>query len=503
MTRGFSRRTFLRAASAAALLIVPLQARAGAPSASLRPVARGEDLRRRLQPSAEALIAAARLDGNVGYCVANARTGEVLETHHAELGLPPASVAKALTAGYALAHLGGGHRFATQVLATGGVKDGVVQGDLVLAGGGDPTLDTDGLATLAARLAEAGITGVKGAYQVWGGALPYARAIDPEQPEHVSYNPAVSGLNLNYNRVFFEWRQSGKDYAVSMDARSERHKPQVHMARMAVERRSTPVYTYADAGGRDNWTVARGALGKGGARWLPVRKPELYAAEVFQSLCAGQGITLSAPVVIQVRPADGVLLAQYESALLTDILHDMLKWSTNLTAEVVGLSASAKRLGRVPASPRESAAALNVWAAETLGVKSLALEDHSGLGDDSRVKAADMMTALLALRPTQPLKPLLKEFLMRDAKRRVIEDHPISVHAKTGTLNFVSGLAGFADLAGGTELVFAIFAGNLERRDRLTKAERENPEGGSAWNVRAKTLQQKLIERWGVMYAET
>ena len=55
---------------------------------------------------------------------------------------------------------------------------GVVQGDLVLAGGGDPTLDTDTLADMARRLKAAGVREVRGQFKVWGGALPQLHQID-------------------------------------------------------------------------------------------------------------------------------------------------------------------------------------------------------------------------------------------------------------------------------------------------------------------------------------
>jgi hypothetical protein len=60
---------------------------------------------------------------------------------------------------------------------------------------------------------------------------------------------------------------------------------------------------------------------------------------------------------------------------------------------------------------------------------------------------------------------------MKDDKGAVIKGHPVKVLAKSGTLNFVSGLAGhivpppiFWD---GRELVFAIFSGDPERRDAV------------------------------------
>ncbi len=474
---------------------------AGAPETSLRPVARASGIARRSVTPVETLIARAKLGGPIGYSVANARDGEQLEGIAESQGLPPASVAKALTAAYALDALGPGHHFATQVIVTGSVSDtGRVSGDLILAGGGDPTLDTDALAGLAADLKAAGIREVQGRFHVWGGELPYANRIDVLQPDHVGYNPALSGLNLNYNRVHFQWRKAQNGYDVTMEGRSEKYRPAVQFAKMRVEPRDMPVYTYADRGGRDEWSVARGALGDGGARWLPVRKPELYAGEVFQTFARSHGIVLKAPAPLQSLP-EGRVVARHESRPLRVILRDMMKWSTNITAEVVGLSATRARTGAPPASIRASAEAMNAWARDRFGLQSMAFVDHSGLGEGSRISAADMMTALAQLRRESGLKALMKSFLMRDKKRRVIEDHPLDVHAKTGTLNFVSGLAGFVDLPDGTELVFAIFAANFDRRAALSKNQRERPEGGASWNVRAKILQQGLIERWGVLYA--
>ncbi len=500
MTKTFYRRVFLQTLGAFSVLLGAKPLLAGAPATSLRPVSRSEDFLRQIQPPAEALIERAKLGGSVGFCVASATTGEVLETHLAERGQPPASVAKAITAAYALDVLGPGYHFETRIIATGPLDaEGIVQGDLVLAGGGDPTLDTDKLAEMAAHLKAAGLNGCSGAFKVWQGHLPYAEEIDAQQPPHVGYNPAVSGLNLNYNRVHFEWRKSGADYTVTMDARSETLRPAVRVARMRVEPRSAPIYTYSNASGRDNWTVAKGALGNGGARWLPVRKPALYAGEVFQSLAAAHGIKLSAPQLVEGKP-EGSVLVTVQSPPLRIIVRDMLKWSTNLTAEVVGIAATQAR-GLPVSGSQDSAKAMNEWANTQFGLSTMQFVDHSGLGDQSRISASDMMSALHQLRQKTGIKALMKGFAMRDEKRKIIKDHPLSVQAKTGTLNFVSGLAGYVDLPDGSELVFAIFAANLDKRASLSVEERERPRGGVEWNRRAKALQQALIERWGIVYA--
>src|SRR5680860_627520 len=109
-------------------------------------------------------------------------TGKVLEEGGGADGFPPASVTKAITALYALDALGPTYRFRTRLVATGPVQDSIIQGDLILAGGGDPLLDTDALATMASNLKAAGVRGITGDFRVYGGALPYERVIDAAQP---------------------------------------------------------------------------------------------------------------------------------------------------------------------------------------------------------------------------------------------------------------------------------------------------------------------------------
>lgn len=446
-------------------------------------------------PDAGDLVRGADLGGEVSYLVADARSGLELEQRGADRPMPPASTAKAITTLYALETLGADHRFATRLIATGPNSGGVIRGDLVLAGGGDPTLSTDDLAEMAAQLRARGVTGVSGRFLVWAGALPYARQIADDQPEHVGYNPSVSGLMLNFNRVHFEWRRAGGGYQLSMDARGARHKPKAYTADVGLAQREGPLFTYAERDGKEVWSVAQRGLGKEGSRWLPVRRPELYAGDVFQTLARAQGVALPPPQPVGALPPGEVLVAR-ESGDLRGILRDMLCHSTNLTAEAVGISASLRR--GAPALPGQSGAVMSDWLRARVGVSGVSLVDHSGLGARSRISAGEMVAALARLGPPAGLRPILRTFSMRDENGREVKGHPIRVEAKTGTLNFVSTLAGYITAPDGTELVFAIFTGDVARRERAARS--EQPEGNAAWLRRARRLQQQLIERWGTLY---
>ncbi len=467
-------------------------AAADAPLTSLRPILRSPGGPLARVTTAE-MIAQAGLGGTVGFVIADATTGEVLERVDGAVPLPPASVTKAVTALFAIEALGHAHRFETHIFADGEINDGILDGNLILAGGGDPNLVTDHLADLASRLKSAGVKEVTGDFLVWDRALTNLDEIDVSQLDYASYNPSVTGLNLNFNRVHFEWKQAGAAYDVTMDARSETRRPPVKMARMQVVDRRSPLFTYQRGDNMDQWTVARAALGGGGARWLPVRYPAIYAGEVFATLAAAEGIKLKPPKETA-DPPDGPVLASYESVPLTVMMRDMLLYSTNITAEAAGLYATGALTGRMEGL-RASADCMSRWIAGRAGV-SPRFVDHSGLGDASRVTAVDMVKMLSADRVAGTLRPIMKTIDMVDENRRLIRDHPGEIRAKTGTLNFVSSLAGYVRNAGGRDLAFAFFAADLEARERGKAAGGEQPPGAVSFNSAAKRLQQRILQRW-------
>jgi len=178
-------------------------------------------------------------------------------------------------------------------------------------------------------------------------------------------------------------------------------------------------------------------------------------------------------------------------------LREMMKYSTNMTAEAVGMAAS---LRRGVGSHLASAKSMSEWLNGRAGT-SARFVDHSGLGGASRIAPADMVKALRLLGPGARLGALMKEFEFRDDKGRKAARPALKVAAKTGTLNFVSSLAGFLTAPGGRELVFAIMTADVARRDAVPDSQKEKPEGGRAWVTRSRHLQQQLIERWGAVYS--
>ena len=75
----------------------------------------------------------------VGVMVQSAKTGEILYQHNANTLMMPASNEKIVTAIAALLKLGPDFRYRTEIYTTGQVQDGILDGDLVIVGSGDPT----------------------------------------------------------------------------------------------------------------------------------------------------------------------------------------------------------------------------------------------------------------------------------------------------------------------------------------------------------------------------
>lgn len=438
------------------------------------------------------MIAAAKLSGSVAFVVADRATGRVLASRDADTPLPPASVTKAVTSLYALEKLGPAFRFQTRVMRVGEVVQGRLDGDLYLVGGGDPNLDTDQLGDLAAALAAKGIKEISGRFIACDGALPARFQIDAEQPEYLGYNPAICGLNLNYNRVNFEWKRAGSGYSLSMDARGERFVPVFKGASVNLAAREAPLFSYE---GHEAWSVSQAALGDGGSRWLPVRGPGAYAAEVFGTLCAAQGLALPKAEILAHPPADAIEVVVHQGEELSQVLRKMLRFSTNLTAEIVGLTASGA------GTLEGSAAAMTDWARRRFGIAAV-FGDHSGLGPKTRISAADLAQVMVRAGKARNgllLQGLMREMGLPDAEGKEVQQSPVRIHAKSGTLNFVSNLAGYVSAPTG-DLAFAVIAADPPRRAAVPMDEREDPKGGTGWTRRARRLHKLLIRAWAARY---
>lgn len=439
----------------------------------------------------DAILARSRLGAVTGFAMADVASGAVIEAWQGDLARPPASTIKVMTALYALDRLGPEHRFETRLAALGPVAGGTLAGDLALAGGGDPLLDTDALGDMVAEARAAGLDAVTGRLLAVASPPPELPEIEPGQPAAAGYNPGVSGLNLNFNRVFLSWKPGKAGPVLRMTAPGNRF--EATAPSIAAEAAGAGGTRLVLEPGREVWTFAPESLAGAGSVWLPVHAPARYAGEALRALAGQGGLTLPAPEVTA-APVAGATLARRESQPLGPMLVDMLRFSTNLTAEVVGLAAT-RAGGANPAGLAASGAAMADWARARYRLGPLALVNHSGLTARSAMSPAEMVRLLVAAAPGG-LPGMLKERPLRDADGKPLETPGVRVAAKTGTLDFVSALAGYVEGPGDRRRAFAIFAADLEARAAIPPEARDDPPGAGAFERRARAQEQALLRRW-------
>lgn len=446
---------------------------------------------------------------DVGYLVFDPTTGEILAAQQPDTPRIPASTTKTATMLAALQILGQDYRFETPLLVSGEVREGVLRGNLYLRGGGDPTLTTDDLREFVTALRGAGISRVAGSFLFDDTLLARTTQIDARQPLAVSYNPGVSALTLNYNRVLLRWQREPHTAAFVTSVLSPAAGGLVAVD--AIETGSLPngfderVKFLHDARALDRWFLSP-QLSARGEEMLPVKiAPGRIAALVFQSLCRQQGIELPPPQA-GVVPSAARVLSVHHSEPLAHIATGVLRYSNNLAAELIGQMAARRLQGRTD-SLRDSATRLAEWYHHLLPQtdwQGFISVNHSGLTSVSRHSPRQMAAILRSgwLRPSHEAR--IGNLLPPLSWSRPDRETEARVRAKSGTMSYADGLVGFLTTASNRQLGFVVLITDFAQRAALDAAFdpriSDPPPAARAWTERAKDLERVLIRTWILHY---
>jgi serine-type D-Ala-D-Ala carboxypeptidase/endopeptidase (penicillin-binding protein 4) len=448
-------------------------------------------------------------DEDAGYLLFDLNNGKALDAHRPLESKIPASTSKVITTVAALQILGADYRFSTSLFTTGDIRSGVLTGAVYLRGGGDPTLSTDDLHELAVSLQKAGIKRVTGEFIFDESSLPTTPDIDLTQPLAVSYNPGLSALSVNYNRILLRWNHKPNTSTFTSTIFSPADGGPVPIKDITVGSLSSGldrrVKFVPDGSTLDRWLLSP-TLPPRGEIDLPVKKdPGRLAALLFRTICQQRGITLPLPQS-GVVPSDAHLVREIRSASLPDIITQVLRYSNNLSAELIGQAATRTLLGEA-VQLKTSATTISNWYQRTLpevdwqnfrslnhsGLSSLTRHSPQQLADILRyawthhlggVKFADLLSPPHWGKETEPIRSM--------------------VRAKSGTMSYADGLVGYLTTARGRQLGFVILLTDFARRAaldatfdvRITEA----PPEARAWTDRAKACEQALVTRWVTQY---
>ena len=446
----------------------------------------------------------------VGYVVYDLMERKQLVAKSAGRLFVPASVAKVATTIAALEMLGPDYRFETRVYVSGRKtrKNGVLAGDLYLVGGGDPLLTGDHMQKMIQRMAASGLRGVSGGFYYDESLLRTVRQISAQQRDDAPHNTGISALSVNFNRIQVSWIRAGKlnGFKVVTTSNTDRMKVEIDVIKFALGKpggRWRHPFRYASGPGDGinggHWLAAP-YIRKRGKIWLPVRAPGLTAAAVFRKLGEAGRIALPAPKR-GIVPTTARLVQTYRSLKLTEVVRRVMRYSNNTAAELTGLVATRKEAGKT-LDLGQSGAVVSAWLKARIPQadwSGFALRNHSGLSLQTRMSPAQMLAILLYARSKRygraSYASLLKRYHLR---RDAAPAGRYSVRAKSGTMNYVRGRAGYITTAQGRELAFVLFISKVDIRGDARAGARKARRalGPRGWMYRARKLEHELIAKW-------
>ncbi|BAJ28110.1 MULTISPECIES: D-alanyl-D-alanine carboxypeptidase/D-alanyl-D-alanine-endopeptidase [Kitasatospora] len=435
----------------------------------------------------DALLADSRLaNAQTGVEVLDAATGQVLYARQPQALLTPASTLKTVTTAAALDLLGPDHRFTTEVRTLGDRAGSALVGDLVLRGGGDPTLLAADLDDLAGQVAAAGISTVTGRVLADGSRYE-TTPLGPGwawDDEPYSYSPQIAGLTVANDpeylmdtvRVTVTPGAAGEEAAVTLDPAQA---PMSFTGRITTGAAGSGSSVGVDRRRGANELALSGSIATGSApvtSWVTVENPSTYAGRVFEGALARHGVRVVRGVDAATGAEASQPLVAHQSQPLAQLIVPMLKLSNNGIAEHL-----LKEIGKVKGGRGDWATGVaqvrGFLNANGLGTPAGRQVDGSGLSRYDLVTPA-RMAALLKLAQDRPWFGAWYDALpvagnpqrmvggtlaarMRGTKAEN------NVHAKSGSMGGVDNLVGYATAPDGRRLVFAVmvndFAGTSPR----------------------------------------
>lgn len=395
--------------------------------------------------------------------------------HNAEAALNPASVMKLVTSFAALNQLGPGYAWTTDIWADGTVAEGVLDGDLVIKGYGDPGLTLERMWLLQRELRARGIRDIRGNLVLDLSHFDVP-PIDPgafDGEPFALYNAAPGALVANFNATTLRLKPDGGQVRIE---------PDVALAGMAVTSQLVLEERPECNDWKDALTPAQPdperlelvvsghyARGCGEQAWsLSLFETAATFDLVFRGLWAEAGGTLRGATVPGMAPQSAPLL-KFASEPLTTALVRLNKYSNNLMTRNLFLTLGAEAYGP-PATPDKGERAVRAALAQRgVPTAKLVLENGAGLSRIERI-SADTLTQILHAAYHSPLfaefESALPIVALDGTLKRRFNGSALSgsAHLKTGTLSDVSALAGYVYTARGQRVSFVMLVNHANAR---------------------------------------
>ncbi len=408
-----------------------------------------------------------------------ARNDRLVELNARTL-MVPASVAKIVSVATAVDAVGWDYRFATTLRAAGPVADGVLQGDLLIVGSGDPAIGGrggDDLSTWVAALKTAGIRRINGRIAGVDDVFEEPRPGFAWSWDDLGYSTGAifSALNLAENRLTVTVSPgalAGSPTAIAVNPEAQ---DVPLMNRSVTGAAGSQQLLWPEIRPGETQLTVAGSIPVGArpaALSVAAGNPTAWFAGVLRRQLIASGIDVGGGAVdaddivaSDFLPDEAAILYTYHSHPLSDIAQPLLKESINLYGEAV------ERLNAAGPLPHTNDQALDgmkqrllMWGIPADGFQ---LVDGSGLSRRD-VLAPDTLLAILVrmydqrgMSPWMTGMPIAGVDGTLDARMKGTPAEN-NVRAKTGTMSNVRSLAGYVRTRDGEPLAFVIMMNNFE-----------------------------------------
>ena len=448
---------------------------------ALRPVAQ-------LQHDIDAILASPLLEhGFWGVVIRPVDRDETWYAVNAGKLMTPASSLKVVTLAAAAERLGWDYRYDTKVFASGTISGGVLHGDLIVVGSGDPNLDdwagdaTRLFGDWAAQLNAAGITSIDG--RIVGDDNAFDDDIFGPgwtmDDVATGFAAGVGALQFNEGNVQLRLGPGdavGDKAIVTVSPASSG----LTVTNLIVTgpANSAPTVTRRRLPGSTRLEL-RGSLpfrGRPYPQNFSVDNPTLYFVTALRDALVADGIAVRGPAVdiddISPTPSHGGMtpLITYQSPPLSMLATTMMKLSQNQFAEAL-----LKTIGNGTAKGGSEAVrgTLQSWNIDPSGIVQV---DGSGLSRYNYITPDTMVAVLRHIAGSERLRDVYQSTLPIAGRDGTLEQRMKGTAAagnawvKTGSMTGARTVAGYVRTADGQMLAFAIFANNFDNSAAVINA---------------------------------
>lgn len=413
----------------------------------------------------------------VGVYVHEIGASQPVLTINADSGMNPASVMKLLTTYAGLELLGPAYAWQTKLYANGKITDGILYGDLIIKGYGDPKLNLENFWLLIYRLRQTGLFEIKGnlildhSYY----EIPHEDPGEFDGQPHRTYNVLPEAFLVNYRASTLHLFPQPKKNSVRVvidpvpESLQIQNNLKLTQDKCGIWQNSLTIEAIADKRNKNNFTIVlNGSFSRHCGKqsyMLSLHDSTIYTRDLFKHLWTQQGGIFDGNAIRGQTPQYLLPLKIYHSPPLSDIVRGINKFSNNIAARqlYLALGTGNSVIDSSPATLAKSDAAVRRWlASKQLNFPELMIENGSGLSRTERISARHMGQLLLAAFNS----PVMPEFIaslpiaaVDGTLKNRFTDTPIKglAHMKTGTLNNVRALAGYLIDEMGRRVVIVFF----------------------------------------------